>query len=198
MEEVVLRGTGGKAALKDYLVAGKTGTSNKNRDGHYVEEYNTSFVGFAPSRAPALAIIVHIDTPRGPNKRAGGAVAAPIFHRIADAALRYLAVPPTINPVPPVLLARHDGGSTVPVAGSSLPVTIMPASGPLSAGQIVLPDSRGLSGREALRILARLGLTPRVSGDGIVTEQDPQPLTPVDIGGTCRVVLGRPVPGIQP
>ncbi len=198
MEGVVARGTATKAALVDFTVAGKTGTSNKNRDGHYVEEYNASFVGFVPSRSPVLTILVHIDTPRGPNPAAGGAVAAPIFHRIADAALRYLGVPSTINPVAPVLMARHDAGNTVAVSGPSVPLTIVPAVAPLSAGQVVLPDLRGLSLRDALRLLARLGITPRMTGDGVVTEQEPVPGTPVDIGGTCRLALGRPALEQQP
>jgi len=198
MEQVVARGTATKAALVDFTVAGKTGTSNKNRDGHYVEEYNTSFVGFVPSRSPALTILVHIDTPRGPNPAAGGAVAAPIFHRIADAALRYMGVPSSINALQPVLMARHDSSDTMTVSGPSVPLTIVPATSPLSSGQIVLPDLRGLSGREALRVLARLGITPKMTGDGVVTEQAPPAGTPVDIGGSCRLSLGRPIPEYHP
>jgi cell division protein FtsI (penicillin-binding protein 3) len=194
MEGVVERGTAKNAALKDFTVAGKTGTSNKN-DGHrYIEEYNTSFVGFVPSRAPALTIIVHIDSPKGPVI-AGGAVAAPVFHRIADAALRYLGVPPTVNPTAPVLVARGDSNSRIEVAAPALPVTIVPVSSLVSSGQIVLPDLRGLSGREAARVLARLGITPRMNGDGVVIDQDPAPNTPVDIGGTCRLALARAIPG---
>ncbi len=151
-----------------------------------------------PSRQPALTILVVIDTPRGPNPAYGGAVAAPIFQRIAREALRYLGVAPTINPAPPVLLARSDAGAPVRASGSPAPVTIVPASAPATAGQIVLPELRGLSGREAVRILMRLGLTPRVAGEGVVTEQDPQPGTPVEPGGACRLALGRLAPGVHP
>jgi stage V sporulation protein D (sporulation-specific penicillin-binding protein) len=201
MEGVAERGTAKialTALMKDYSVAGKTGTSNKN-DGHrYIEAYNTSFVGFVPSRKPALTVLVHIDTPRGPKKKAGGAIAAPIFQRFADVALRHLGVPPTVSPASPVLVAQSGHSSapvTVPVSGTGAALTIMPAVAPLSAGQIVLPDLRGLSGREALRVLARIGVTPRMNGDGVVTEQEPLPGTPVDIGGTCRLALGRPATG---
>ena len=63
-----------------------------------------------------------IDAPHA-NGNSGGAVAAPIFRRIAEATLRYLGVPPTINPAPPVLVARNDParvelaaiGTTAPV-----------------------------------------------------------------------------------
>ncbi len=151
-----------------------------------------------PSRQPALTILVVIDSPHGPNPPFGGTVAAPIFNRIAAAALRYLGVAPTINPTPPVLLARSGVGATVPTSGFAAPVTIVPALASAAAGQIVLPELRGLSGREALRILTRLGLKPRVAGEGVVIEQDPLPGSPVEPGGACRLALGRLAPGVRP
>ncbi len=199
MEEVVTQGTGKLAALPDFTVAGKTGTANKNLHGRYLEhEYNVSFVGFVPSRSPALTIIVVIDTPRGPNPPFGGSVAAPIFRRIAEAALRYLGVAPSVTPASPVLIARGDAGHAITVAAPAAPPTIVPASAPALAGQVVLPELRGLSLREALRVLARLGLTPRVSGEGVVIEQDPQPGTALETGGACRLALGRPAAEIHP
>ncbi len=59
-------------------------------------EYNSSFVGFVPSRNPVFTILVVIDNPRQ-GGHYGGAVAAPIFKRIADAALRQVGVPATIR-----------------------------------------------------------------------------------------------------
>jgi stage V sporulation protein D (sporulation-specific penicillin-binding protein) len=194
MEAVVVQGTGKEAALTDFTVAGKTGTANKNLNGHYLEhDYNVSFVGFVPSRKPALTIIVVIDTPRGPNPAFGGTVSAPIFRRIAEPALRYLGVTPSVDPPPPVLIARRDAGREITVSGPTVPLAIVPATGPPMAGQVVLPELRGLSLREALRVLARLGITPRVSGEGVVIEQDPPPGTAVEAGGACRLALGRPV-----
>jgi hypothetical protein len=66
------------------------------------------------------------------------------------------------------------------------------------AGQVVLPELRGLSLREALRVLARLGITPRVSGEGVVIEQDPLPGAALESGGACRLALGRPAAGSRP
>jgi membrane peptidoglycan carboxypeptidase len=204
MEGVAERGTA-KAALtsllQDYTVAGKTGTSNKNVGGHYIDQYNTSFVGFVPSRQPALTILVHIDSPNGPKAKAGGAVAAPIFQRFADEALRYLAIPPTVNPPSPVLVAANGANArpaAIPVAASGDGLTIVPASAPLAPGQVVFPDLHGLSGREALRVLMRLGIRPRMIGDGVVIDQEPAAGTPVEIGTACRLELRRTLPGIQP
>jgi cell division protein FtsI (penicillin-binding protein 3) len=198
MEGVVERGTATLAKLPDFTIAGKTGTSNKNVDGHYLNQFNASFVGFVPSRKPALTILVMIDSPHSVNGHFGGRVSAPIFQRIADAALRYLGVTPTINPAPPVLVPYRGTGNEIRVAGPAVPLTIIPAANHSSTGQVVLPELRGLSGREALRVLARLGITPRVAGEGIVIEQVPLPGTALEAGGACRLALGRPTPGLHP
>jgi len=101
MEGVPMRGgTAPRAALEDYTVAGKTGTSQKvDPDGRYSHSrFVGSFVGFAPSRDPAVLIMVTLDEPRPVYY--GGAVAAPIFKEVASRVLKYLAVPPAIRPEP--------------------------------------------------------------------------------------------------
>ena len=80
-------------------MAGKTGTAQKIVDGQYSHtDFNASFVGFVPSRRPVFTILVVVDTPRA-GTYYGGSVAAPIFKRIAEAALQQGGVPPSINPV---------------------------------------------------------------------------------------------------
>src|SRR3954464_14934536 len=116
MEQVVERGTARAAQIEGYTIAGKTGTAAKLVNGHYQKsDYNASFVGFIPSRNPALTILVVIDSPHG-NGYTGGAVSAPVFKRIAEAAVTYLGVGPTLNPPPPVLVARHDQAEDSDVA----------------------------------------------------------------------------------
>jgi hypothetical protein len=58
-------------------------------------------------------------------------------------------------------------------------------------GAPVVPDVRGLSAREAILKLARLGLAPRVTGDGTVVDQDPAPGMPLVPNSTCRLWLDR-------
>src|SRR5688572_14090295 len=111
MEKVVTDGTAKAARLVSYNVAGKTGTADKLVNGRYSPyQQNVSFVGFVPSRRPALTVIVMVDSPRAGGDT-GGAIAAPIFKRIADASLRRLGVTPTINPQPPVIVARTSNES---------------------------------------------------------------------------------------
>ena len=194
MEQVVERGTG-KAARMDvdgYTVAGKTGTAHKVENGHYSPvDFNASFVGFVPSRSPAVAIIVVLDSPHGPNSYYGGTVSAPIFKRIAEAALTYLGVPPNLNAPPPVLVARHDpsqseGPAAHPaLAASVLEATVEPARDGL------MPDLRGMSAREALRLLGRIGMTAEMTGDGFVADQRPAPGAALVRGSSCELRLSR-------
>lgn len=194
LEEVVESGTAKTTQIEGFTSAGKTGTSQKLVGGHYSHsEYNASFVGFVPSRKPALTIIVWIDTPRA-GSTYGGVVAGPIFQRIAAEALRYLGIPPTLNPAAPVLVQRQQPQNEIRVAGPVRPLTVLTPPPSQNAGALLLPDLRGLGGREALRVLARLGLSARVSGDGTVLEQEPPAGTAVEAGATCRLALSRSTP----
>jgi cell division protein FtsI (penicillin-binding protein 3) len=192
MEAVVERGTAKSFAQMDgYTVAGKTGTASKLVNQHYSKsDYNASFVGFVPSRDPAAVIVVVIDSPHAKGYY-GAVVSAPVFKRIADATLRHLGVGPNVNPAPPVIVARRDtpGMASTPVTAPIAPVHAAETSDP---GQ--MPDLRGLSAREALRTLTRIGLTPRMSGDGFVVEQSPEAGAVVVQGAACVLKLGRRPP----
>jgi cell division protein FtsI (penicillin-binding protein 3) len=188
MENVVLRGTAKRAQIPGYTIAGKTGTAAKLVNGHYSKsEYNASFVGFVPSRDPAVAIIIVVDSPHGASGYHGGAVSAPIFKRIAEATLQYLGIPRSVDPDPPVLVVRQQGEPTAPAEASAVPAVSLEA---VSAADAV-PDTRGMSARDAMRMLARFGITARMSGDGVVVSQDPAPGTPLDAATVCRLVLER-------
>ena len=94
LEGVVTKGTGSKAAIPGYRVAGKTGTAQKvdPRTGTYSSTSLVgSFVGFVPADNPQLAMIVVIDEPQGESW--GGVVAAPVFRKVAEQALNYLGIP---------------------------------------------------------------------------------------------------------
>jgi len=182
MEQVVERGTARAAAIPGYTVAGKTGTAAKLVNGVYsTSEYNASFVGFVPSRAPVFTIVVVLDSPRAKG-HTGGVAAAPVFRRIAEAAMRQYGIAPTVNPTPPILVVRHDANeeSRRPTpAVDSLP-SILPRADAQQEADNVFPDVRGLSAREALHVLVRLGVTGHLNGVGIVTAQRPEPGTPID------------------
>ena len=88
-------GTAGKAAIKGYSIAGKTGTTQKLINGHYSSDHHVaSFVGFFPHENPRLLITVVVDEPKDSGKAYGGQIAAPAFKRIAQKCIGYLNIPP--------------------------------------------------------------------------------------------------------
>ena len=95
LAEVTTReGTGAKAAVAGYTVAGKTGTAEKiDANGRYIHHANiSSFVGMIPAERPEVAIIVVLDNPQ--PIRTGGQTAAPVFREIAEPVIRYLDLGP--------------------------------------------------------------------------------------------------------
>ena len=115
-------------------------------------------------------------------------MSAPVFKRVAEAALRHVGIPPTVNPLPPVLVAsrqdEYSGAKPTPAAAVLQPSTSVARDG-------LMPDLRGLSGREALRIAAQLGLSARLRGSGVVADQQPAPGTTLERGLNCEIVLRR-------
>lgn len=89
---VVENGTGKLASIPGYSVAGKTGTARKPPYEHPPYKYVSSFVGFAPASNPRLAAIVVLDEPQG--NVFGGTIAAPVFERVMQSALRVMAIAP--------------------------------------------------------------------------------------------------------
>jgi cell division protein FtsI (penicillin-binding protein 3) len=192
MEAVVERGTGKSFAQIDgYTVAGKTGTASKVVNGHYSKsDYNASFVGFVPSRKPAVVIVVVIDSPHA-GSYYGATVSGPVFKRIAEATLRHLGVGPTLNAPPPVIVARREAAPNQ-MAPRPVGAWGQPAEATTPTGS--MPDLRGLSARDAIRSLMPLGLTPRIDGDGFVVEQSPRAGAELARGESCVLKLGRRPP----
>ena len=192
MEGVVEHGTATQAAIPGYSVAGKTGTATRWADGAYVEdEHNASFVGFVPSRDPMFTILVVIDSPKGPNGYYGGAVAGPVFRRIAEASLRDAAVPRTFDDPRPLIVERRPEPS--PQRHVSAPLPPPRAGGASGVGHrdTGVPDLTGLSARDALGALMRRQLGARMFGSGLVVRQDPGPGAALEDGGRVSVWLER-------
>lgn len=88
-------GTGVKAALPEYSVAGKTGTAQKadtKARGYLKGKYIASFIGFAPAEAPEIVVVVVIDEPE--EEIYGSVVAAPVFQKITRETLQYMKILP--------------------------------------------------------------------------------------------------------
>jgi cell division protein FtsI (penicillin-binding protein 3) len=168
-------GTGEKARLDDFPVAGKTGTAQKVnlQTGGYSSKRIGSFVGFVPADRPRVVILVLIDEPG--TSSYGGVVAAPVFRAIALSVLKRLGVegrPPAVQmaaaappaAAPKVPVPRAPGRPAPPEVGPELPAT---------------PSFLGLSRREALARAQASGWDVQVTGVGYVSEQVPPPGAPL-------------------
>ncbi|MFQ5877897.1 MAG: penicillin-binding protein [Acidobacteriota bacterium] len=145
-------GTGEHAALPGYSAAGKTGTAQKiDEGGRYSRDKHVAwFAGFAPAERPEIVVVVMVDEPRG-RRFHGGQVAAPVFSRIALAALRYLGVPPdrdgTLIFDRPARAARRDGRGLDP----AVPAVHRFGAPPRSDGRGRRQDGRVQAALAALR-----------------------------------------------
>jgi cell division protein FtsI (penicillin-binding protein 3) len=198
-------GTGVEAAIPGFRVAGKTATAQKidpttgkYTDAHYV----ASFVGFVPVERPRLAMAVVLDEPMGGN-HAGGSVAAPVFRRVGEMALRYLGVTPRGSV--PVKLSElsekaKDGDPAVNTyqvlnegrAPSAPGVGVVTPSAPMRSGETKVPDFIGWPAREAVKAAIGLGLTPTVEGTGRLSHQEPPAGTVLPKGSTVKLVFEPP------
>ncbi len=212
MEGVTVRGTAKKAQLEGYTAAGKTGTAQKidpKTHAYSASKYIGSFVGFAPVNNPAVVIIVVIDEPEGAHH--GGDVAAPVFREIAEQVLPELNVEPDteIKSAPPLIagISRPSPQQTkedtaqVERREETLPKVVAAKSFGGRTSEVVfamatnhgamMPDLRGQSVRDALRMCAQLGLKLEAHGDGFAAQQYPAAGSEINSGQTVRVDFAR-------
>ena len=192
MEQIVERGTATYAQVEGYTIAGKTGTASKLVNGRYS---NTRLLRFV-CRIPPIAkpggdhhrrhrfaacarLLRRADCGSGIPAHRGGNASAP--WRAADAEC----------PAASARRATHGTTRTFNPARNQREASIVHVG---TSGDVRdLPDFRGLSAREALRVLTKIGLTARLTGNGAVTSQVPAPGTPIEPGMTCELRLERTV-----
>ena len=191
LRTVVSEGTGRKAAVPGYVVAGKTGTAQKvDASGRYsMVDHVASFVGFAPGLAPRAR------DPRLARQPARGArTRAATWRRPSSRAWR--RAPCASSPSRPTTRAASCARwrprrrrSCPPPIGPRAPrarPVVPPAEEPG-----LMPDLRGRSAREAAIAAARRGLVVELRGSGHVVDQSPGPGTEIEPGNTCVLTLGR-------
>ena len=188
LEGVVARGTGKRAQIPGFRLAGKSGTAQKVVDGAYSDsDFVASFGGFGPLPSPELVALVVVDTPQG-SEYHGGQVAAPVFRRIMEASLAQRRV------------ARD--GETMSLEADRTPGPERWASHEFTrpstesdatpVGRV--PDLAGLSLREAVSLLSARGYRVETRGDGIVRSQEPFAGSELEPGQVCRLLLHDAAP----
>jgi len=209
---VVQEGTAQGLKNPDYLVAGKTGTSkvSNGNNGYKPGAYNASFCGFFPADNPQYSIVVMISEPKGANYY-GGTVAAPVFKDIADRiyashianqpALRSATLPSAPEVLngriePTKLILNELGISSAtqgPVKGAWISAQSLEHSvslkslSPVQPG--LVPELTGMGLRDALSLLALLGVEVDYYGFGRITGQSLPAGTRVSPGQRITLIL---------
>ena len=198
---VVEDGTGTRAGLSTFAVAGKSGTTRAWSNGSYEEgAYFSSFVGFFPAEDPQMVILVKLDRPEGAFY--GGATAAPVIRatmtdilasprqHLDMRALAQVQIPAELLPAPqsPIVLASR---ATEGMSLSNVHIKNSFTFNSTLENQVLMPDVRGLTARSAAVIIHELGLRVQWSGTGKISETHPTPGSAVSIGDTVSLVSQR-------
>ncbi|NLJ86462.1 MAG: PASTA domain-containing protein [Firmicutes bacterium] len=163
LRSVVVNGSGSRAEIPGYRVAGKTGTAQVPEGGRYTDRRISSFAGFAPVDDPRIAAVVVLYHPKGQTY--GGVIAAPVFSAVVEDALQTMGVP-----------RRRE---QEPKSSASL----------FQIQDVVIPNVLNYPRDEAESILHKSGLKYQFHGDGsIVFEQVPAPGTKVPLGTIIQLM----------
>jgi len=193
---VVVNGTGHKAEIAGWDVAGKTGTAQKWKNGKYSnDKFISNFVGFFPYENPQLLAFIMLDEPRKPNHW-GSEGAAVAFRRIIK---RIINMDDEI--IPPVreqkrveyvnslikddIIIQRNGPLAAQV--STLPIALSTVAN--FSNKVLMPEVRGFSMRKAMTVLRQAGLKIQIQGSGKVIWQSPKPGSILNKGSKCIVGL---------
>jgi cell division protein FtsI (penicillin-binding protein 3) len=218
MERVCAPGGHGTAedVFRDrpYSVAGKTGTARATASGGGYKGHRASFAGYFPAEKPAFTISVVVQRPTE-HGYYGGVVAAPVFRAIAD---HLHGTRPDLVEMEPGLLAEvprlpvsMNGSASILTSlyeELGLPFTIdstangeVPSHVAASTGdglvtltsravtESSIPDVRGMSLRDAVRLLETRGMRVDINGRGTVRRQSIAPGTAPRQGQTILLEL---------
>ncbi len=197
LEQVVATGGGGKASVRGYRIAGKTGTAQKvNEDGSGYSEgrYIASFCGFAPVESPQIALLVIIDDPYGAFY--GGQIAAPVASRIFSQVFRYLRIEPSDAPLGldsdelDAQIGEGDAAiqSFAPVQSpKEIEPKVEPPKEELAPEIARVPEFYGKSIRESARLANEAGISFEAEGSGFAVSQSIGAGELVDRGTTVKV-----------
>jgi cell division protein FtsI (penicillin-binding protein 3) len=193
-------GTGTKARLDGYRVAGKTGTAQMvdPETGHYSRsKHIASFIGFALDVNPKIVILTELEEPKGIYF--GGETAAPLFHEILNAVTNRFGIAPTVTtlaaaPTKAQKIAKAKADMIKLTQAMAVPVaTSLESAGANPEGTLLwkMPSLKGLSAREALRVLQGHPFKLAVQGSGVIIHQMPEEGKLIGDGELVRLSLGE-------
>lgn len=210
LEGVVDHGTAKNIKNSYYRIAGKTGTAQILKDGHYEKKYITSFVGYFPAHAPKYTAIVLIKNPKGIYQY-GNSVAGPVFKDIADNIYardlnlhspmeQKLVTEPGVVPIVragkheevamlcnELGVSNHSSTDDEWVRASKEASSVVLKKNPIIKD--LVPNVTGMTFRDAIYLLEKSGLRVYYGGKGRVTEQSIAPGTRFSKGSRIYLKL---------
>ena len=200
LTQVVERGTGQNAAIAGLQIAGKTGTAQLPdlvHGGYYQDRFIASFVGFLPADDADRLLIISVCDPKGAHF--GSQVSAPVFKKVMQRLLPADAIRKSWEATPQELAAVQGGlhqdvsllrmnDAMKRLGGQYLSDISHKDSRDLderTPDPKVVPDLKGLSLRQAVSRLSKLGIKVKIEGKGWVVRQSLRPGTPIKKNSVC-------------
>ncbi len=189
MKGVVSSGSGQMAKMEGLTVGGKTGTAQKANPsgrGYLKGNYIASFIGFFPAEDPRMVGLITVDNPK--KEHLGGQTAAPVFKNATERIVSLSAesiLTCTAEGMQPTEIEREEYDSAAKNLPQPEPLTFDLFRDQDSDGNLLVPDVRGMTVREAVKVFASYDLPLKLKGSGIVVRQTPQPNTPVTPDTDC-------------
>jgi cell division protein FtsI (penicillin-binding protein 3) len=167
-------GTAPKANIPGFVIAGKTGTSQKPipGKGYRSGKHMASFVGFVRDIPLNYVVYVLVDEPKFPYY--GGEAAAPIFRRIMAAALAQEGISPNPNLIPMEKIGKSEEPKKVKDSVRSVAAAVAPITELTKADDYwLMPQLDGMTAREVLDLFSEKELRLQLKGSGLVKSQKP-------------------------
>ena len=150
-------GTGHGLYSRNFSMAGKTGTCQKDYRDKDKLNYISSFVGFFPAENPKYSCIVVIHEPDKSVGYYGADVSGPVFKKVAQ---KIFTDTPIVDEV-----------ETLEVRNASVETEYENFYKTAQTYLTIMPDVKGLPAMDALALLENMGLKVKLSGSGIVKNQ---------------------------
>ena len=180
MEAVVTKGTGKGAQIKGYRIGGKTGTAQKSGlKGYDNRKYFSSFIAFFPVDNPKYIILISINEPKVGGKHHGSEVALPSVRNVLEKLIKYMGISPEGN----IEESRKEKAvEQKPMKDLKKLLN--------EFNNNKMPDLKGLSLREIISIYPQIKFPKyKITGNGSVVEQYPEPGTKLDKNSEVRIIL---------
>lgn len=193
MKGVVSSGTGQRAKMEGITIGGKTGTAQKAKlegGGYEKDSFIASFIGFFPAEDPQIVGLITLDSPK--EEHLGGLTAAPVFKKTTQRIVSLTGESLLTGKAKNMLSTATKEMQSDFIEEKSYrqnrhSFDLFSEPDPTITEEVLIPDVRGLTAREAVKTFAFRGLQLKLKGSGIVVQQIPEPNTRVNKDRVCII-----------